>query len=48
MGCTYAPKRDPDGNITASYIHSANAIIGMDELKLPFLTGLGKEATGSL
>ncbi len=48
MGCTYAPKMDLDGNIMASYIDCANAITGMDGLKLPFLMDLGKEATGSL
>jgi hypothetical protein len=48
MGCTYAPKTDPDGNITASYIDCANAITSMDRLKPPFLMDLGKEVTGSL
>jgi hypothetical protein len=48
MGCTYAPDQDLDDNITASDNDCANAITTMDGLKPPFLTDLGKEATGSL
>ncbi len=48
MGCTNAPEQGSDGNIVASHNNCANTMTTMDGLQLPFLTDLGKEATGSL